>query len=65
MDDDRLLSTAEVAAHLGVSLRQAQALITRGRIRAVKVGRSYVVRAGDLKAYRPRPAHRPARALST
>ncbi len=45
---DKLLSTAEVAAHLGVTRQRVLELITGERLMAIKVGRAYVVRFSDL-----------------
>lgn len=45
---DDLLSTAEVAAQLGVTRQRVIELISHERLPARKVGRSYVVRASDL-----------------
>ncbi len=47
---DKLLSTAEVAAYLGVTRQRVLELIGEERLRAMKVGRAYVVRAGDLSS---------------
>ena len=47
---DKLLSTAEVAAQLGVTRQRVLELITEGRLSAIKVGRAYVVRAGDVSS---------------
>lgn len=47
---DELLSTAEVAANLGVTRQRVLELITGERLPARKVGRSYVVRASDVSA---------------
>jgi excisionase family DNA binding protein len=66
---DRLLSTAEVAAQLGVSRQRILELITEDRLPARKVGRSYIIRAADvdsLKLYEvgrpPKPSDTPKRA---
>jgi excisionase family DNA binding protein len=48
--EEDLLSTAEVGAHLGVTRQRVLELIGEGRLTACKVGRAYVVRAGDLAA---------------
>lgn len=56
---DQLLTTAEVAARLGVKRRQVQALIKRNLLPAARYGRAWLVKESDLAAYRPRPAHRP------
>ena len=59
-DPSKLLSTAEVAAHLDVTRQRVLELITEQRLLAIKVGRSYVVRAGDLAALTLRKVGRPA-----
>lgn len=47
---DKLLSTAEVAAQLGVTRQRVLELIDEERLPAMKVGRAYVVRADDLSS---------------
>lgn len=47
-EEDRLLSTADVAVQPGVTRRRVLELITDERLPSMKVGRSYVVRASDL-----------------
>lgn len=49
-EEDKLLSTADVAAQLGVTRQRVLELITDERLPAMKVGRSYVVRASDLSS---------------
>lgn len=49
--DERLVTTLEAAVRLGVSLRRVQALIKGGRLAAVKMGRDWLVREGDLEAF--------------
>lgn len=49
-DSADLLSTAEVAAQLGVTRQRVLELITKERLPARKVGRSYVVRSRDVAA---------------
>jgi excisionase family DNA binding protein len=49
--DDRLLTANEVADQLRVSTMTIYRLIRRGELAAVRVGRNYRVRAGDLEAY--------------
>ena len=60
--EDKLLSTAEVAAQLGVTRQRVLELITGERLPAIKVGRSYVVRAGDLASLELRKVGRPPKA---
>ena len=46
--EEKLMSTAEAAAHLGVTRQRVLELIGEDRLPARKVGRSYVLRAGDV-----------------
>lgn len=46
-----LLTASEVADRLRVSTMTVYRLIRRGELPAVRVGRNYRVRAGDLEAY--------------
>ena len=64
MSEGELLSTAEVARQLGVTRQRVLELITEGRLVAVKVGRAYVVRAGDLASLRLLEVGRPSKAAS-
>lgn len=57
--DDELLSTTDAGARLGVTRQRVLELITGGRLPARKVGRSYVVRAGDVAALERHKAGRP------
>jgi excisionase family DNA binding protein len=62
---DTLLSTAEVATQLGVTRQRVLELITSERLPAIKVGRSYVVRAGDVAALElGKPGRPPKQAAS-
>ena len=61
-DPNRLLSTAEAATHLKVTRQRMLELITEGRLPATKVGRAYVIRAGDLAALKLNKAGRPPKA---
>lgn len=45
-----LLSTAEVATQLGVTRQRVLELIKSHRLRAKKVGRSYVIHSNDLSS---------------
>lgn len=62
---DKLLSTAEVAAQLGVTRQRVLELIGEDRLPALKVGRAYVVRAGDLSSLSIGKAGRPPGKVST
>jgi excisionase family DNA binding protein len=55
----KMLTTKEVAAELGISLRQVQTLIERKQLPAEKFGRDYMVKESDLKLVRERPKGRP------
>jgi excisionase family DNA binding protein len=48
---DRLLTAGEVADQLRVSTMTVYRLIRRGDLPAVRVGRNYRVREGDLTTY--------------
>jgi excisionase family DNA binding protein len=52
---DELLSTTTAAARLGISARRVVALIDTGRLPAIRVGRSWVIRAADLAKVADRP----------
>jgi excisionase family DNA binding protein len=62
---DKLLSTAEVAAHLGVTRQRVLELIGEERLPALKVGRAYVVRADDLSSLSIGKAGRPPKPSTT
>ena len=57
--DTRLLSTADAARALGISVCRVQQLILAHRLPAKKVGRDYVIREGDLAYVRRRHPGRP------
>jgi excisionase family DNA binding protein len=57
--DNELLSTAEAGERLGVTRQRILELITAGRLPARKVGRSYVVRAGDVSSLERNKVGRP------
>ena len=60
-DPSKLLSTAEVAAHLDVTRQRVLELISEQRLPAIKVGRAYVVRAGDLASLTLHKVGRPTK----
>lgn len=54
MSDD-IITSAEAAIELGISVRIIQRLCQSGRLRATPHGRMYLIRRGDLDAVRDRP----------
>lgn len=56
-----LLTTEEAAERMGRSRRWVQSLILRGKLRAERMGGSYVLRATDVDRYEHQPAHRPGK----
>ena len=55
----QLLSTAEAAAALGISRQRVVILITSGRLRAQRIGRTWGIAPRDLDAVRERKPGRP------
>lgn len=53
------LTTKEVAARLGVTIKRVQAMIRDERLPAVKVGRDYLVLEADLSLVADRKPGRP------
>jgi excisionase family DNA binding protein len=51
----KLLSTAEAAVKLGVTIGRVQQLIWDGLLPAQKVGRDYVINEDDLRLVEDRP----------
>lgn len=49
---DGLLGLAEAAAELGVSSATLRAQVHRGRLRAIKVGRDWLVTSSEVARYR-------------
>jgi len=54
-----LLTTNEVAARLGVTIKRVQAMIRDGRLPAEKMGRDYFIKEDDLKLVADRKPGRP------
>lgn len=54
-----MLTTAQVAALHGHSVRRVQARIMAGELPAMKVGRDWLVSEEDAEKFRPRAAGRP------
>ena len=48
---DRLLTVAEVADHMRVSNMTVYRLIKSGTLPALRVGKNYRIRSGDLASY--------------
>jgi excisionase family DNA binding protein len=59
MDMGKLISTSEAAAAVGITQVRIQQLIQRGRLPALRVGRSYVIDEADLKLLEGRQPGRP------
>jgi excisionase family DNA binding protein len=56
-----ILSVTQAAAELGVGPHRLRALIRSGRLKATKVGNTYVIEPRHLDAVRVRKPGRPAR----
>ena len=54
-----MLTTAQAATELGVSVRRVQALIKSGRLKANKAGRDYLIHPSALARVRDRQPGRP------
>jgi len=52
---ERLLTTAETAARLGMSTARVRQLIERGQLPAIRLGRIYAVREGLVESFRREP----------
>jgi excisionase family DNA binding protein len=53
------LTTKQVAEKLGVTPRRVQALVTAGKLPAIKIGRDYLIKEKDLKLVEDRKIGRP------
>lgn len=60
-----LITTAQAAERLGISVRRVQELIYSGRLPARQFGRTYVVDEGDLRLVEDRRPGRPRKAAET
>ncbi len=56
------LTTAEAAAHLGVTRWRVNAMIRDGRLKATRLGQIFVIDEKDLKAVENRTPGRPPKA---
>lgn len=59
-----LITSAQAAEKLGISMRRVQELIKTGRLPAQQFGRTYVVEEDDLKLVENRKPGRPRKAQS-
>jgi len=55
----KYIDTGEAAKRLKVTRRRVQALIAAGRLRAVRLGRDWLIEPADLAAVRNRKPGRP------
>ncbi len=60
-----LLSTAEAAERLGLTIRAVQKMIEAGRLEAQKIGRDYVINPSSLENIPKSAAGRPPKAKET
>jgi excisionase family DNA binding protein len=56
---DDFISTPKAGVELGVSASRVQILIRTGRLPALKVGKTWIIRRSDLDLVRDRPTGRP------
>lgn len=56
-----VLTTKQAAERLGITVRRVQALVSAGRLPAVKIGRDFVIKPSDLRLVEHRKAGRPKR----
>ncbi|HML21872.1 MAG TPA: helix-turn-helix domain-containing protein [Aggregatilinea sp.] len=47
-----MLTTKQAAEELGITLRAVQQAITRGTLKAEKMGRDWFIRKSEIEAYR-------------
>jgi excisionase family DNA binding protein len=57
--EDRLWTVAEVASHMRVSNMTVYRLIKAGDLPAIRVGKNYRIRGGDIAAYLDASSTRP------
>ena len=55
----KIISTAEAAKRLGVTQSRVQKMITAKRLKAIKVGREWLIDPKDLDAVKDRKVGRP------
>ncbi len=59
MEDEKMLTTSEVAERLNVSMRRVRALIEAGRLPSKQFGRDHLIKESDLKLVAERKPGRP------
>ena len=62
--DTEVLSTAEAAARLGVSVRRVQQMVKNGQLPATVFGGALMIQAKDLKLVAERKLGRPPKAAT-
>jgi excisionase family DNA binding protein len=65
MAKETMLTTPEVAARLGVTVRRVQALIKDGRLPSQQFGRDHLIKESDLKLVENRKPGRPKKGHET
>jgi len=55
----KIISTAEAAKRLGVTQSRVQKMISAKRLKAIKVGREWLIDPKDLEAVKDRKVGRP------
>ena len=58
----KIIGTTEAAKRLGVNASRVRALIDSGRLKAMKVGREWLIDPKDLAAVKDRKVGRPRKA---
>ena len=61
----RIISTAEAAKRLGVTTNRVRAMIEAKRLKAIKVGREWLIDPKDLEAVKERKVGRPRKTNKT
>jgi excisionase family DNA binding protein len=61
----RIISTAEAAKRLGVTANRVRKMILAKRLKAIKVGREWLINPKDLDAVKDRKVGRPRKARKT
>lgn len=65
METVDLLSTADAAAQLGVTVQRVNAMIRDGRLHATKISGVWLIRPADLEMVRHRKTGRPKKEATT
>ena len=61
----KIISTAEAAKRLGVTQSRVQKMIAAKRLKAIKVGREWLINPKDLDAVKDRKVGRPRKVRKT